>query len=78
MSSDHQFLSLSHEEDKLIVYEKGDALFIFNFHTDKSFEDYRVGTLWSSDHVIIFDTDQDELGGQNRLSRGYKQRYVPK
>ena len=57
MSSDHQFLSLSHEEDKLIVYEKGDALFIFNFHTDKSFEDYRVGTLWSSDHIIILDTD---------------------
>jgi len=34
--------------------------------------------MWSSDHVIVLDTDQKELGGHNRLSSGYKQRYVPK
>lgn len=67
MRAEHQFLSLSHEEDKLIVYEKGPALFIFNFHTSKSFEDYRVGTHWTSDHIIIFDTDSTELGGHGRL-----------
>lgn len=37
MGSEHQFLTLSHEADKLIVYEKGPALFIFNFHTHESF-----------------------------------------
>lgn len=34
--------------------------------------------MWSSDHVIVLDTDQKDLGGHNRLSTGYKQRYVPK
>jgi len=34
--------------------------------------------MWASDHVIVLDTDQKELGGHNRLSSGYKQRYVPK
>ena len=71
LASDEQFLTLSHEEDKLIVYEKGPAIFIFNFHTNKSFEDYRVGTKWSTDHIIVFDTDQKAFGGNNRLSSGY-------
>jgi len=57
MESEHQFTTLSHEEDKLIAYEKGSALFIFNFHPSKSFEDYRIGTLWKSDHIILFDSD---------------------
>ena len=71
MSSAHQYMTLSHEEDKLIVYERGPALFIFNFHTNKSFEDYRVGTFWGSDHVLVFDTDDKDLGGHNRLVSGY-------
>jgi len=28
----HQFVSLSHELDKIIAFEKGDLLFIFNFN----------------------------------------------
>ena len=30
--SDHQYISLAHESDKVIVFEKGDLLFIFNFN----------------------------------------------
>lgn len=78
MRAEHQFLTLSHEEDKLIVFEKGPVMFIFNFHTSKSFEDYRVGTLWGSDHMILLDTDKAELGGHGRLNSGYLQRYVPR
>jgi len=40
----HQFVSLSHEEDKIIVFEKGSLLFVFNFHPTKSFENYKIGT----------------------------------
>ena len=78
MQSTHQYLTLSHEEDKLIIYEKGPALFVFNFHTNKSFEDYQIGTIWNSDHVIVFDSDREEFGGHKRLSSGYKTRFVPK
>jgi len=28
-------VTLTHEEDKLIVFERGDLLFIFNFHHTK-------------------------------------------
>ena len=44
MPSEHSFTTLAHEEDKLIIYEKGRLMFAFNFHHTKSFENYRVGT----------------------------------
>lgn len=40
-----QFISRRHEGDKVVVFERGEhgLLFIFNFHTSKSFADYRIG-----------------------------------
>jgi 1,4-alpha-glucan branching enzyme len=37
------YVSLKHEVDKLIVFERAGLLFIFNFHPTQSFTDYRVG-----------------------------------
>ena len=28
----HQYITMTHEGDKLIVFERGDLVFIFNFH----------------------------------------------
>ena len=28
----HQYITLAHEADKVIVFERGDLLFVFNFH----------------------------------------------
>lgn len=36
------FLSAKHEEDKVIVFDRANVVFIFNFHPSKSFQDYRV------------------------------------
>lgn len=36
-------MSLKHEEDKLLVFEKAGLVFVFNFHPSKSFADYRIG-----------------------------------
>ena len=33
----HQYVTLTHEQDKLIVFERGDLLFIFNFHPSNVF-----------------------------------------
>ena len=37
-------MPLQNEGDKLIVAEKGDLVFVFNFHPVNSYSDYRVGT----------------------------------
>lgn len=31
------------ESDKVIVCERGDLVFVYNFHPTKSYQDYRVG-----------------------------------
>uniref|UniRef100_A0A4W6C8Q5 1,4-alpha-glucan branching enzyme n=1 Tax=Lates calcarifer TaxID=8187 RepID=A0A4W6C8Q5_LATCA len=36
------FVSAKHEGDKVIVFDRANVLFIFNFHPSKSFQDYRV------------------------------------
>ena len=35
LSSGHQYLTLAHEIDKVIVFERADLLFVFNFHYSK-------------------------------------------
>lgn len=69
--SKHQFISLINEGDKLIAFEKGDLLFIFNFHPYKSYEHYRVGTKWACYHKILLDTDESRFGGYDRLIYGH-------
>jgi 1,4-alpha-glucan branching enzyme len=36
-------VSLAHEVDKVIVFEKGGLLWAFNFHPTQSYTNYRVG-----------------------------------
>jgi len=36
MANHHQFISLADETAKIIVYEKGDLLYVFNFHPNQS------------------------------------------
>jgi 1,4-alpha-glucan branching enzyme len=60
------------EKDKLLIFQKGDLLFVFNFHPSKSFENYRVGTGWSTPHKIVLDTDEGRFFGKDRLDYGHK------
>lgn len=63
----HQYVSLAHESDKLIVAERGELLFIFNFHPTKSYADYKIGTKWATDHFIVLDSDTGKFGGHDRV-----------
>lgn len=37
-------MSEKHEDNKVIAFERASLLFVFNFHPNKSYTDYRVGT----------------------------------
>lgn len=63
MLKPHQYVSLNNEGDKVIVYEKGDLVFIYNFHHSQSYQDYPIGTFWGSDHFILFESDEERFGG---------------
>ena len=68
MIAQHQFITMAHEEQKLIVYEKGDLIYIFNFHCEASYTDYQLGTNWPTDHFIVLESDEERFGGFQRLN----------
>ena len=68
MIKPHQYVTLANENDKVIAFEKGDLVFIFNFHSTNSYTDYAIGTNWGSDHFILFETDEERFGGHKRIN----------
>ena len=71
IGSKEEYISTKHEDDKVIVFEKGVLLFVFNFHPVKSFEGYQIGTKWGSKHKIILDSDEERFMGKGRLKAGH-------
>ena len=47
---------------QLVVFERGEALFVFNFHPTQSYSDYRVGCLKSGKYKIILSSDNSAFG----------------
>ncbi|XP_062275594.1 1,4-alpha-glucan-branching enzyme [Scomber scombrus] len=60
-------VSASHEEDKVIVFDRANVLFIFNFHPTKSYQGYRVAVESPGRYKIKLDTDEALYGGHGRL-----------
>ncbi|XP_036610057.1 1,4-alpha-glucan-branching enzyme [Trichosurus vulpecula] len=67
LSAPQAFVSEKHEENKIIAFERGNLLFLFNFHPEKSFTDYRVGTASTGKFKIVLDTDEEKYGGHQRV-----------
>jgi len=61
------YVSWKHEGDKVIVFERAGVVFIFNFHCNKSFSDYKVGVEVGGKYKIVLDSDAEEFGGHKRL-----------
>ncbi|KAL7170397.1 hypothetical protein ACSBR2_035296 [Camellia fascicularis] len=67
MTSEHQYISQKDEGDRMIVFERGNLVFVFNFHWSNSYSDYRVGCLKPGKYKIVLDSDDKLFGGFNRL-----------
>jgi 1,4-alpha-glucan branching enzyme len=61
------YVSLKHEGDKVIVFERGDVVFVFNFNPTKSFTDYRIGVEVAGTYQVVLDSDTKEHGGFCRV-----------
>ena len=57
------YVSLKHEGDKVIVYERAGLVFIFNFHPTQSYSDYRIGVEDAGD-VVAHEGRGWDGGGQ--------------
>ncbi|KDP42706.1 hypothetical protein JCGZ_23646 [Jatropha curcas] len=68
MTSEHQFISRKDEGDRIIVFERGNLVFVFNFHWSNSYSDYRIGCVKPGKYKIVLDSDDTLFGGFSRLN----------
>lgn len=61
------YISLKNETDKVIVFERGGVVFIFNFHPTESFSDYRIGVDQPGTYRVVLNSDSKDFGGYNRI-----------
>ena len=61
-----------HNDDKIIMYTKGDLAFAFNFHPEKSFDGYFVPVEKEGYYEPILTSDDGVFGGYSRVQKDYK------
>jgi 1,4-alpha-glucan branching enzyme len=54
-------------ENQILVAERNNLIFVFNFHPDRSREDYRFPVPRSGDYRIILNSDARQFGGFGRV-----------
>ena len=70
LQSPQAHVSLKHESDKVIVFERAGLLWIFNFHPSNSFADYRVGVQRAGTYRVMINSDRPDYGGFGRIDEG--------
>lgn len=67
LASTKQIVSSTNEEDKVIVFERGDLVFVFNFHPENTYEGYKVGCDLPGKYRVALDSDAWGFGGDGRV-----------
>ena len=65
---DREYVSRKHDEDKVIVFERGGLLWIFNLHTRKSFTDYKIGSGIAGPLCVLLNTDNPDFMGNGLVA----------
>ncbi|KAG0029404.1 alpha-1,4-glucan branching enzyme [Podila clonocystis] len=68
LSAPQAYVSLKHEGDKVLVFDRAGAVFIFNLHPTQSFADYRIGVPEAGEYRIALNSDESQYGGHDRVS----------
>ncbi|KAE9981876.1 hypothetical protein BLS_004254 [Venturia inaequalis] len=67
LHSPQAYVSLKNETDKVIVFERAGLLWIFNFHPNQSYTDYRVGVEEAGTYRVVINTDSKSFGGHGNI-----------
>ncbi|OBZ76109.1 1,4-alpha-glucan-branching enzyme [Grifola frondosa] len=70
LAAEPAYVSLKHDVDKVIVYERAGVLFVFNFHPTQSFTDYRVGVQEPGEYHVVLTSDEKQFGGFDNVKLG--------
>ena len=62
-------LIYEHQEDKILAFYRAGLIFVFNFHPQQSYIDYRIAAA-PGKYRLLLDSDAPEYGGHDRLRAG--------
>ncbi|MBQ2904941.1 MAG: alpha amylase C-terminal domain-containing protein [Clostridia bacterium] len=76
LSAENRWL---HQEDKILIFTKGDTVFAFNFHPSKSFDGYYVPVGEEGTYKVVLSSDDGIFGGYSRVDTSvrYKAERTP-
>ena len=66
-----------HEDDKVIAFERGGLVFVFNFSPNRDYSDYTIPVSHGTDHEVLFTSDDYRYGGYGRMSHENISAFVP-
>ncbi|KAK3842039.1 MAG: glycoside hydrolase [Linnemannia gamsii] len=72
LAAPQAFISLKHEGDKVLAFDRAGAVFIFNFHGSQSFTEYRIAVPSAGQYKILLNSDEERFGGHGRVSADSK------
>ena len=52
-----------------MMYTKGEYVFVFNFHPERSFEGYYVPVGEEGEYRVVLSSDDEKFGGFGRVDR---------
>ena len=55
-----------------MIYTKGDFVFVFNFHPERSFEGYFVPVGEAGEYKVVLSSDEEKYGGFSRVNMEQK------
>ena len=58
----------THQGDKVLIYQRGGAVFAFNLHPSASYTGYFVPVPEEGEYRVILSSDEPRYGGQGRIS----------
>ncbi|XP_057468700.1 1,4-alpha-glucan-branching enzyme 1, chloroplastic/amyloplastic-like isoform X1 [Actinidia eriantha] len=67
LASTKQIVSSTNEDDKVIVFERGNLVFVFNFHPENTYDGYKIGCDLPGKYRVALDSDAWEFGGHGRV-----------
>ncbi|CAN4123087.1 unnamed protein product [Withania somnifera] len=67
LASGKQIVSSVDEDNKVVVFECGDLVFVFSFYPDNTYEGYKVGCDLPGKYRVALESDAWEFGGHGRV-----------
>lgn len=67
LSSGSAYITLHHESDHVIVYERAGLVFAFNFHPSNSYADYAIPVRTPGEYEVVLSSDDKRFDGFGRI-----------